>query len=362
MEKIKLYQQIYNSIKCGEIPKKPKEFSDEEWIDYLKEAKIPGLCKKNLLSATQKSTGKIESEIKKEYFKLMLLSNFRKNESKRIIKAQNSQGIIPVILKGIYLQEYIYPKGVFRFSNDIDLYVSKKDELKKSVEIIENLGYKKYLYRSNLWQKKFSKGFTFLKIRNSDIKNYINIDLHKELLFCSSDKRSYINIPFEQDEFYEYSDYEDCRVKIMKRELALIYLIYHHFKIHKFSNFINLYDLILLKDSNNLNMDLIYDIAKKIDYYDETRMVLELCEDFINNRNLRDLSQVLNKNYKNSFFEKIGYVRGYTNKIIYLYAYLFPSCKFLKSIYGDNKNCFALRLNDIFLKTKSIRKKFFNQF
>lgn len=360
MEKIKLYQQIFNSIRCGDIPQKPTEYSEEEWICYLKEAKIPGLCKKIGLSATQKSTEKKESEIKKEYFKLMLLSNFRKNESKRIIKAQNSQGITPVILKGIYLQEYIYPKGEFRFSNDIDLYVTKKDDFNKSVEIIVNLGYKKYLYRSNLWQKRFSKGFTFLKIRNSDIKNFINIDLHKDLLFCPSDKRNHLNIPFEQDEFYEYSDYEDCRVKIMKRELALIYLIYHHFKIHRFSNFINLYDLILLKDSNNLNIDLIYDIAKKIDYYDETRKVLELCDDFINNRNLKDLSQVLNKNYKNSFIEKIGYVKGCFNKIIYLYAYLFPSCKFLKSIYGKNRSCLALRFSDIFSKTKSIRKKFFN--
>lgn len=361
MEKIKLYQQIFNSIRCGDIPQKPKEFSEEEWIYYLKEEKIPGLCKKNGLNATQESTNKMESEIKKEYFKLMMLNHYRKNEAKRIIKAQNSKGIIPVILKGIYMQEYIYPKGEIRFSNDIDLYVPKKDEFNKSVEIIVNLGYKKYVYRNNLWQEKFSKGVTFLRIKNDDTKNFLNIDLHKKILFCSCDKRSHLNIPFEQDEFYEYSDYDGFKVKIMKRELAIVYSIYHHFKIHNFANFINFYDIILLlKNSDNLNFDLIYDIAKKIEYYDETRMVLEFCDDFINNKNLRDLSQVLNKNYKNSFAEKIGYVKGCFNKMVYLYAYLFPECKFLKSIYGENKSCLALRFSDIFSKTKSIRKKFFN--
>lgn len=357
MKELLLYKNIYDAIKKGEIPPKPQEMEESEWIDYLKRTKVAGVIKHIRLNGNNDSNSQLEKEMRKEYFRIMMLDNYRKAVAKRIIQIQNENGIVPVILKGLYLQEYVYPKGEFRFSSDIDIYVRDDNDYKKSVEILEKLGYHKYVYQSDLWQKKFSKGITFLK--GDSYLNYFGIDLHKELFFNSNDKRYFLNLPFQSEDLYEQVTYEGCQAKIMKRELALIYLIYHHFKIHSFLGFLQIYDLLLLKNDKKLDTEKIYEIAKKLDYYDETKTILDFCDDFIYGKELNNIDLVLKSSYNNNFFNKIKYVKGFLNKIIYFLCWFFPSCDYLRSINNNDDNCLKLRLNDIILKIRDIKRKLF---
>jgi hypothetical protein len=354
----KQLKNIYDALKEGAFPKNPEGFNDEEWIKYLKDTKVCGLFKSVILRKNGIIESLVEKEIRKEYFRLLLFNRQRREEAVRIIGMLNDVGIVPTILKGIYLQDFIYPEGEIRPSDDIDIFVANKKEFQKAQEIIESLGYKQYIYQSKIWQAVFSKSFTYMNNKEHHYyPTYVNIDLHKELLFNNTDKRAYLNIPFKDEKLYEEAKYGNCSVKVMKKEAALAYLIFHHIKIHQLQNFIQIYDLLLFRRNNYIDWEKLKEITTRMNYWDETKRILDIVDTFFDEINEKELEFLVNESFKNTFLFKMRNVKGIHLKILWIYVWLLPSKQFLRSSNSKNKNYLFLRAKDLSTKINMIFEK-----
>ena len=339
-----LFKIIYKSVTEGNLPEQPSFLTEQEWIEYLKSTRVCGLFKKVAFSG-DRYDNILQNEIRKEYLKLLMLNSRRKQETLSILQKCNEYGIRPVILKGVFLQEFIYPEGEVRPSSDIDLFIQKKEDYEICKKIVEDLGYHKYIYASELWEKVFSKGTTYISNSASNALIF-SVDLHHHLFFGSKDKREYVNQAFEDEKLYEECFFGDSQVKVMKREIAFCYLIFHHLKIHSISKFTDFYDLLLLRKNCALNLEVIKDVAKRVNILKETEEVLKEIDLFLKDTKKVELNIIFSKPLDTSFNYKLKCIKGVFYKVLWLYIWFFPSLRFLQSVNPGKKSFLALRLSD----------------
>ncbi|MDP4270785.1 MAG: nucleotidyltransferase family protein [Bacteroidota bacterium] len=83
----------------------------------------------------------VMNKLKQVYFKTFSRNTLYYEHLRRILDVFSKAGIEVIVLKGIYLTEWLYKDIGLRQLSDIDLLI-KEEKIEKSIEIMEKLGYK----------------------------------------------------------------------------------------------------------------------------------------------------------------------------------------------------------------------------
>jgi hypothetical protein len=141
------------------------------------------------------------------------------HELKKVLKALNANGIIPIILKGAYLSEKIYQDIGARFFNDVDILV-RKQEFARAENILFGLGY-------GYTAPERAKEARQLGGQISFCKNNSVIDLHWDIVDLERFNRvCAINIEDFWQRSHEIEMFEG-KIRELSVEDLMLYLLLH---------------------------------------------------------------------------------------------------------------------------------------
>ncbi len=173
----------------------------------------------------------------------------------KITRKAKKENILIIPIKGLSFSEHFYKDYGFRPIVDIDLLI-KEENLDRGVELLENLGYKKYLLGATekYWRKEHYH-LEFLK-RNKYVPCLA--ELHWSLDFKRGKKvvlpslwKRLKKVKMDGEELY-----------VLSKEDTIFSLLLHQRHFGKMFNLKYICDMgIILK--NNLNWNYIFEIAKK---------------------------------------------------------------------------------------------------
>jgi hypothetical protein len=348
----KLWKTIYQALVKREYPHCPVGYSVTDWIEYLKKQRISALVY-NAIKTTkisQEEEREIFNSLKLEFLKLWNLNEIRSKEAFNVIKAISQKNIDVILMKGFYLQHYIYNSGEIRPSSDIDIMILDEKQFSNSMEIISQMGYKKFLYYSDSWERHFMKSVTWLPaIRGL----YFEVDVHRSLVYNKTDKRKGFDLAFTPSEVYSTEHFRGIPVKIMTPAACFLYMSYHSFEVHSdCRSFLWLYDLILLSERFRKDDPLFIKLVEKTKTHDLMDYIFGLIDEMkhFNENNQIMLSCKVDRIH--SFKEKFSNVNGIWNKAIWLMLWLFPSTEYLKANYDPDKSLVYLRYLYLWEKIK----------
>ncbi|MCX7829638.1 MAG: nucleotidyltransferase family protein, partial [Acidobacteria bacterium] len=282
---------------------------------------------------------KIKSERVKEqllyyYFHFLGANEIIRNRIKSLIRKLNENSISPLILKGIELQDNLYPKPELRPTSDLDILILNQENFKNAMsEIIRN-NYKMYEYRNKSYPLLFSKDIAFIP---ADGKG-VNIELHQSIRYSKNDKRRKYDEVFYENENLLLYDKGQIKYFGFCNEANYLYLCHHAFVSHRnLQRIIWILDLMLLR--KKCEGEKLKEIAEKSqmkEAYDYAEVFL----DAIAKKSESGCIFVSNKShYQQSafikLFDEFMNVDGFIKKTLWLLIWFFPNKDFLKKRYGE---------------------------
>ena len=306
-----------------------------------------------------KCSEKIDDDSIKEIVKKHYLYSYCQNEAyrikaKKMIKRMNDIGIIPIILKGIDLQDNFYPKVELRPTSDLDILIVNDDQLSKANEEIKKMGYEIYQYRSQKYAQYFCKDSAYI----CHDKREVMVELHNGLRFSKNDKRRFYDEMLFQEENLILHTNEEIQYLGFSAETNYLYLCYHAFQSHfNLKRVLWLLDLFVLREK--MDEGKMRSMAKSIDL----EYLVEWTEDLLNwLSGKEDKKPVLERERSPRFYsiQKIKReffnIKGLNKKMLWILIWLFPEEDFLKKRYGDNLGVIGLYFTYYFRMCKSLLK------
>jgi len=319
---------------CFESYQETDKNEKAELLKFLVNEKVAPFyylkCKERIEDKELKNT------LKSSYFHFLAANIIYREKVKNIIRLLNSVGVVPLILKGIDLQDNLYEKPEMRPSSDLDLLILDEEDYKKALEMIFSLGYQLYLYRSPKYPFMFSKDVVLMPSRNDGLM----IELHHGLRFGKFDKRrQYDEIFYQKDNLILY-DKGDIKYFGLDKEALYVYLSYHTFVSHQDCNRLMwIFDLILLKDKVDEKKQM--ELASKSDMEETLKESQKVLEDLLRKQIAAPCQFVREKEILNYDILKLAdefiNIRGIAKKIVWLSIWFFPKKEFLKKRYGEDK-------------------------
>lgn len=342
-EKFKLFKKIFEHIFLKEKIK--KEEIDENLINELNYQRVLPYyyhsCKEKI------DDEYLKKRLKAHYFQFLGANDIYRLEVKHVIDKLNKNNIIPVVLKGVSLQDSLYERPELRPSMDLDLLLIDQLCFKRSLEVLNELGYKEIIYRTNIYKERFAKEVVLVPDKNLRLM----IEVHHSLRFGLSDRRrKYDALLVGFDKFRE-QNIENVKYYGLSYEVNYVFLLYHFLVSH-----VNIKRLIWILD--------IYLLQKRVDKK-KVKEIFELMENEL--KGIEDyfnsiLDGLLTQNLRSGFLikqDKHDYeivkmkrefknIEGLKAKILWILSYLFPSSNFLKKRYNKESKYFLLYLKYIF--------------
>jgi len=252
--RVKIEKLLTASLNWGYIFKK----SHREGITFLI---YPSLNKMGAF----KCSPSILTQMRRDYYANSARNAMIYEETKSILRALNNNNIKPILLKGIFLLEYIYENAAARSVVDVDLLI-KKEELPAVNEILNSLGYNSpptYDYFIN--RDSLSSINTLVYRKKDTFWFFVHLHWH------------FINSTWPLDFLVRNIDMENIWNKAMvfkidevnffglSYEHLLIYLCCHSF-LHNFDRLILSYDIayVIRKYHDKIDWDSLIDEAEKL--------------------------------------------------------------------------------------------------
>ena len=306
-----------------------------------------------------KLSEKIDDESIKEILKKHYLIFFCQNKAYRIkaekiIKRMNDIGIVPIILKGIDLQDNFYPKIELRPTSDLDILIINGEQFHQANDEIKRMNYNLYQYRSKKYANYFSKDFAYLCADRNDVM----VEIHNGLRFGKNDKRCHHDEIFYKEENLILHERGKIQYLGFSAEANYLYLIYHAFQSHfNLKRALWLLDLFVIKDK--MDKDKMRALAKKVDL----EYLVEWTEDLLNWLSGKEEKKPNFERERSPRFYSIEKIKreffnieGLNKKMVWILIWLFPEKDFLKKRYGDNISAVSLYFIYYFRMCKSLFK------
>ena len=291
----------------------------------------------------------IRKALRDEYIRLQSLRKIREDEAATVLEALAELEIVPVLLKGLYLQEYIYGKEQVRPSSDIDILIDNDGDFELAVSAVAKLGYSKYVYYSEAWEHMFMKSTTLLP---DSIRIYFQVDLHRSLVYSRNDRRKKFDTVLMTPENYKTKQYKGKPVRILTPEASFLYLAFHALEVHyDCRTLVWLTDLIGLTKSEGFDEGKLKALARKADCSDLVEYALYLIGRVVNGPATGINFEVMKEKGDFSFREKLRNIDGLLNKACWLFLWLFPSSEYLADHYGPDGGSLGRRLKYLAEKT-----------
>ena len=302
------------------------------------------LKKNNLLDLIP---GDVYSYFQNIYFQTQTKNILALEQLRKVLNAFNSKGIRTILLKGIASAEFIYKDIGLRPMGDIDIMV-EQERLLDAEKILFNLGYiNKEPYKS-------------LKLRTLNIYNHLNaffnkniiIELHREINSIHHFYRIPAHLIWDN---IEAVSIENETAYIISTEKNLQYLSLHsiaHFleKKIRLNNFIDISELIK-KENGNINWVQFQEECHTLNISLPLFRALSVCKTFLNTpipddilEKLKGKEDGLDNQFlhlldnhpekiklkpRTNYFKKIGKIKGFKNKCMYLWTEIFPSKEYI---------------------------------
>jgi len=355
-QEIATWRAICVSLRSGSVPARPEGLEVSGWVDYLRKQRISGIVygeSKNGKAGTTEQD-EIRGKLKDDFIRLQSLRKIRESEATAILSALGKKNIEPVILKGLYLQNFVYGDDLVRPSSDIDLLITDPKGFEMAVDVVAGLGYRKFLYYSDGWERKFMKSTTMVPC---DKGLYFEVDCHRSLVYGIYDKRRNFDRALMSEPCYERAQFRGLPVKVLSPEANFAYMAYHALEVHHdCRSFLWLYDLVKLLDLERFSIARLKEIAREAGCEELIEYSLYLVARVTGpNESGFPAPEITKDRKEHSFREKFENIDGVINKAAWLGLWLFPSKEYLRNHYGSAGSGRSLRLRYVLEKIKKRR-------
>lgn len=305
-----------------------------------------------MLSNSKDIPENVKVQLKQAWLKTLSRSMVLIDHFKKIVLAFQTENIQVIALKGIYLSEWLYQEIGLRQFSDIDLLVKKEDG-EKALDTLRELGYKPS--ESGIIIPESMKVFVAAAHFPPMLQNGVSIEIHTRI-------------------HNEFEDYETDINELWKNAVPVMihgvqamtlsdtYLLLHlclhldkHFKAGKIQ-FTCLYDItnLLNQYSEDFDWDAFSDICKRFKATDHTYKYLILCNKYFGAKLSDELISLYGPTlqkidedlllkylvsggsqnvYSLSIVKKIGRIKDWKDKIIYMQQMIFPPKSFMMQRY-----------------------------
>jgi len=220
---------------------------DCDWYYLSERSKEEGVAQLlyfyvNDSSDKTKVPSKILNELKNMYYNSSLSNMQMEREIGVVIKSLDAQGILSIVLKGIFLAQAVYKNIGLRPAADIDLLI-KKEDLPRVDTILRVLGYDSPPCYDDFLLKKTVTVVNSLVYNKRDGGFYIH--LHWHLINSTWPLEEYVE-RLDMGRVWSCAqafDLNGCRMMILSPAHLLIYLLYHAFQ-HYYDRLIFVSDIV----------------------------------------------------------------------------------------------------------------------
>ncbi|MFB3850652.1 MAG: nucleotidyltransferase family protein [Acidobacteriota bacterium] len=311
------------------------------FIDFLLKEKIAPYyyykCKERI------EDEKVKTKLKNIYFHFLGANEILRMKSEFIIKRINEIGIVPVILKGIELQDNLYPKPELRPSSDLDILVLNQKDFDLSLNELLKMGYRIYEYRSIKFPMIYGKDLVLIPPES----NGLMVELHHSLRFGKCDRRRKYDEIFYTPANLVIRNNGKIKYYGFSNEANYAYLSHHTFQSHhNLKRLIWVLDLLLLRD--RLDQKRIKEIAEESNTKELIDFSYKLLDAILlTDKNSDCFISEVQSNKKSALIKlknEFKNIDGISKKLLWLLIWFFPNKVFLKKRYGEKKNIFSLYL------------------
>ena len=353
---ISRWKFIWQAVETGDLSILPVGDGSEDWAAYIRSQRMSGILygclnKEGSRSASHEN---IRKELRDDYIRLQSLRKIRADEADAVLETLRSVAVTPLLMKGLYLQEFVYGRDKARPSSDIDILIENGEDFDRAVKAVAGLGYRKYEYYSSAWERRFMKSTTLIP----DSKRlYFEVDLHRSLVYSRNDRRWKFDAVLLSSERQETRDYRGKKVRTLSPEANFLYLAYHALEIHdNCRSLVWLADLIELSKIEGFSGENVRSLAREAGCPGLPEYAFYLMGRLVTGDPGPEAGpKILKGKRGHSSREKFLNVDGFFNKIWWLMLWLFPSGKYLAGYYGPGAGSLTGRMKYLAEKT-GIRK------
>lgn len=336
-----LWKKVFSDMSGRSEASAPAGMSDDNFINFLVREKIaPYYYFKCNGQGNIGDRTFLKQELERYYYQFVAANLLFRKEAIEVLKILNNEGLKPILFKGLQLQKELYPLPELRPTSDLDLVVRRDEDFGHAMELLENMGYEKFSYRSDGYARNILKEIVFMPPAGRKIM----VELHHSLRYGKWDKRKDFDEPFLNDENIHDCEDNGAEYRAMNDNLNYLFLNYHAFESHIGMNkilWIN--DLRLLKDKTDTDIER---LAEATDTMRSYRFGLRLQKDmsgeespvhcFVEDGYTAEMAAGA------KIAAEFANVDGICRKVMWLKWFLFPDVDYLRKKYGAAGRSFLL--------------------
>ena len=334
------WKKIFSDLDGRERPSPATGMSEWDWIDYLVAQRIaPYYYFKCSANGGLVPGVRLTSGLKRYYLQFIAANEIYRREAYDLLGLINGQGVVPLLVKGIQLQNSVYPLPGLRPTSDLDLIVRDKDEFNAAAAVLQSMGYNRYLYRSDNYARYVLKDIALLPPEGRKVM----VELHHSLRFGRWDDRKAFDEPFFEDGNIGLAESGGVRYKELRAEANYLYLCYHSFHSHfNSSSALWINDIRMVGEKAAASGEDLDKLSEKTLTAGCLRMgknVVGSLEggtdqlpDFVDDTGtVKSMSDA-------EIMEEFGHLDSAAKKLIWLKWWVFPDHGYIRNKYGTRKN------------------------
>jgi hypothetical protein len=334
------WKKVFSNLENKSSASGPDGISDDEWISFLvKERIAPYYYYECNRQGNFANSIILKEALKRYYIHFMAANEIYKREALELLKVLNNEGIIPVLFKGIQLQNEVYFSPELRPTSDLDIVIKNKSQFDKAMTLLNGMGYRKFPYRSDRYARNVLKEIVFLPPESKKI----NVEIHHSLRFGKWDKRRIYDEVLLNDDNIHIVEANGVKYYGLNDDANYIFLCYHAFQSHiNIKSILWINDLFLLKEKlggNESEVEILSEKTLAVDQYKFGNYLLNEIKHGINPRLIYvDDSRSVEDMSSSKVYLEFKNIDGNIRKMIWIMWWLMPNYFYLKQKYGVNRS------------------------
>jgi hypothetical protein len=313
---------------------------DDEWISILVRERIaPYYYYRCRQFNNFASRSYLREALKRYYMHFLAANEIYKREALELLKVLNNEGIIPILFKGIQLQNEVYCVPELRPTSDLDIVIKDEKQFDKTMAFMIKMGYGKYPYRSYNYARNVLKEIVFMPPENRKIM----IELHHSFRFGRWDKRRKYDKIFLQDDHIHICESNGVKYYGLNRDANYLFLCYHAFQSHiNIKSILWINDLFLIQkelEGNEREIEKLSEETLTVDQYKFCNYLLNEIKqgkaprpDFIDDScSDEDISS-------SKVYLEFKNIDGRLRKLTWIMWWVLPNYRYLKQKYGVKRS------------------------